>query len=251
MTDQRYLSIPQWCDCCADGNTRNRLPSLIFQSHNGAIAARRTTLLCRDADTLSIPQWCDCCEGIFAENFSVHRSFNPTMVRLLLNITVKYRSGSHFQSHNGAIAACSSQLISGSSSSLSIPQWCDCCVTQTPPSPSRWRFQSHNGAIAALRLGAVSGLRELSIPQWCDCCDDRLRNFMEPSAFNPTMVRLLHLLKVRYISVKLSIPQWCDCCVKIGRAIECGACNFQSHNGAIAAGNPLLRKPTLWLLSIP
>ena len=60
--------------------------------------------------------------------FALARSFNPTMVRLLL------LSGSgiqlqqdEFQSHNGAIAAIGSYPTHQPVSAVSIPQWCDCC----------------------------------------------------------------------------------------------------------------------------
>ena len=57
--------------------------SVLFQSHNGAIAAQSS---CRDAESLqrvSIPQWCDCCSDISAILRFPIRCFNPTMVRLL------------------------------------------------------------------------------------------------------------------------------------------------------------------------
>ena len=34
-----YVSIPQWCDCCAIILNKPTL-AVLFQSHNGAIAAR-------------------------------------------------------------------------------------------------------------------------------------------------------------------------------------------------------------------
>ena len=100
------LSIPQWCDCCQIKKAWVKL-----------------------GDGLSIPQWCDCCCDHFgfvgspAENFQSHNgaiaallrkvsaatsilTFNPTMVRLLLE-ELKLPNLLNFN--------------------LSIPQWCDCC----------------------------------------------------------------------------------------------------------------------------
>ena len=100
----RIVSIPQWCDCCGKRSKHSTMyllgfnPTmvrlllilaqmshvlLLFQSHNGAIAAWRARL-CRERDIrVSIPQWCDCCSnrGIFQS--TTHAGFNPTMVRLL------------------------------------------------------------------------------------------------------------------------------------------------------------------------
>ena len=77
----------------------------MFQSHNGAIAARITNL-----------------------KSSALRRFNPTMVRLLPNLFRKRHAGGFlFQSHNGAIAA----------------------AAFAPNIAVTSLFQSHNGAIAA------------------------------------------------------------------------------------------------------
>ena len=124
---------------------------LKFQSHNGAIAAEEEAVA--SAEELG---------------------FNPTMVRLLRNLPSRQRSsGLAFQSHNGAIAAICSSCFGLSSSQVSIPQWCDCCVSLMlgifaytscfnptmvrllPVLEHRFvratdEFQSHNGAIAAL-----------------------------------------------------------------------------------------------------
>jgi len=77
------VSIPQWCDCCAIRATRATDTALWFQSHNGAIAANRRRRLTKN-----------------------QTSFNPTMVRLLLQpVQVLLQAVAVFQSHNGAIAA--------------------------------------------------------------------------------------------------------------------------------------------------
>ena len=99
------VSIPQWCDCCtAQGRSRSiALP-------------------------VSIPQWCDCCEPLFVEVGKVFLSFNPTMVRLLLDEVLKYFNYNvMFQSHNGAIAATPCHSPQEIVETVSIPQWCDCC----------------------------------------------------------------------------------------------------------------------------
>jgi hypothetical protein len=100
----KTLSIPQWCDCCRSLNRPDSRPpttfnptmvrllpvllgqlwllDLLFQSHNGAIAAGKCSSLLVPCRLLSIPQWCDCCYE--PDSGTKHYStFNPTMVRLL------------------------------------------------------------------------------------------------------------------------------------------------------------------------
>ena len=103
-------------------------------------------------------------------------SFNPTMVRLLqCSISALEIDSFMFQSHNGAIAA----------SKLAF-------------APSSPQFQSHNGAIAACHRKNLRNPKiVVSIPQWCDCCRLLLRlKKLKDESFNPTMVRLLQLIKV-------------------------------------------------------
>jgi len=57
------VSIPQWCDCCLIEFVNRQTRDDGFQSHNGAIAARRTKLFWRSLPAVSIPQWCDCCNS--------------------------------------------------------------------------------------------------------------------------------------------------------------------------------------------
>ena len=99
---------------------------------------------------------------------------------------------------------------------ISIPQWCDCCLTNDfSLNDIATVFQSHNGAIAASTTPkSATSLLPVSIPQWCDCCQ-------------PTFTLASRLLNV-------SIPQWCDCCQGNSKAAP-GTGGFQSHNGAIAA----------------
>jgi len=211
------VSIPQWCDCCTATATTTKTETksfnptmvrllhndlnvalagpLLFQSHNGAIAAAVKNANDLYTILVSIPQWCDCCV--------LHRvkwvvrliSFNPTMVRLLREIRCasRWNKGS-FQSHNGAIAAASDKFAVYCVAHVSIPQWCDCCLS----TPDMSQIDT-----------------PVSIPQWCDCCacccslDD-----IYIISFNPTMVRLLPARTS--IIVHLTFV-------------------FQSHNGAIAA----------------
>ena len=101
-----FVSIPQWCDCCASKTggveavvasfnpTMVRLlPELVaqpavepaaFQSHNGAIAAFASLASADSLPLVSIPQWCDCCLQAY------------------------------FAHEEGTL--------------VSIPQWCDCCA---------------------------------------------------------------------------------------------------------------------------
>ena len=142
--------------------------------------------------------------------------FNPTMVRLLPDFTVADAVG----------------FIS-----VSIPQWCDCCPAILFQHLSHLRFQSHNGAIAAaercygnsgqhgfnptmvrllLAVARDLGIKPtVSIPQWCDCCATSGTGlYTFTICFNPTMVRLLHMLRRegKFRQMAVSIPQWCDCC---------------------------------------
>ena len=80
---RRFVSIPQWCDCCMHSPCDHIRPlsrfnptmvrllrvssrqsicaSNWFQSHNGAIAAFYGRRKWRLVYFVSIPQWCDCC----------------------------------------------------------------------------------------------------------------------------------------------------------------------------------------------
>ena len=101
---------------------------VMFQSHNGAIAAcnRETSRACADrisipqwcdccftavyrvngTEIVSIPQWCDCCPCLKKVMRLENYRFNPTMVRLLpRHVNLWQQLGHAFQSHNGAIAA--------------------------------------------------------------------------------------------------------------------------------------------------
>jgi len=100
-----FVSIPQWCDCCQPKSPPVRQLVLVFQSHNGAIAA--DTLVSYDNDLLLFQSH----NGAIAASCSDREScsnggFNPTMVRLLhVRNTRTTAKAVGFQSHNGAIAA--------------------------------------------------------------------------------------------------------------------------------------------------
>ena len=146
-----FLSIPQWCDCCASSANVMAIyfyafnPTMVrllpgisnllcqdqtcFQSHNGAIAAGEQNEGTAATATLSIPQWCDCCRSLWTKGRPLPLSF---------------------QSHNGAIAALLIMNLSNKPRLLSIPQWCDCCYLYFNNLARKLdSFQSHNGAIAA------------------------------------------------------------------------------------------------------
>ena len=141
------VSIPQWCDCC---NLKGAPVCNIcmFQSHNGAIAARSN----------------------FKQNaclkFQSHNGAIAASVTRLLDsfrwlfqshngaIAARQRGGGAgaqpwFQSHNGAIAAKCFQTAQFRPQLVSIPQWCDCCKE---------------------KISANARHSAVSIPQWCDCC---------------------------------------------------------------------------------
>ena len=82
---------------------------LLFQSHNGAIAAYIQSYLLAHNIVVSIPQWCDCCLLLLPYLTPLLLCFNPTMVRLLRHGSWAQAEQSQlFQSHNGAIAAVAS-----------------------------------------------------------------------------------------------------------------------------------------------
>ena len=189
----------------------------MFQSHNGAIAACRTSLI-PSLMTVSIPQWCDCCRKRHCRTVPRRNCFNPTMVRLLpfccfslLLLSLQFQSHNgaiaaqkrkyhgepthQFQSHNGAIAAQKGlrtrqdktlfQSHNGAIAATATVQ----CVAQSS------RFQSHNGAIAA--LSAITNMLNLRLFQSHNGAIAASCNTFLPlslRSFNPTMVRLLPLM---------------------------------------------------------
>ena len=121
-----------------------------FQSHNGAIAAKEEGCSMRRLKSVSIPQWCDCCRKSMPRNLPVPCCFNPTMVRLLLEVR-----------EDGLYA-----LIE-----VSIPQWCDCCARRQPEATRCVRVSIPQWCdCCKWKLGRTRRSERVSIPQWCDCC---------------------------------------------------------------------------------
>ena len=86
------------------------LPSLpLFQSHNGAIAAKIFVVI-------AVKQ------GNFQSHNGAIAAVEPEQTTIIRDI---------FQSHNGAIAARNTQQTRNKRKTLSIPQWCDCCVLKS------------------------------------------------------------------------------------------------------------------------
>ena len=126
-----------------------------FQSHNGAIAAAGTAALVgftigfnpTMVRLLRLP--------VFGGSRIADRRFNPTMVRLLLDDIEHFHiENTSFQSHNGAIAACSIISRSFNYHPVSIPQWCDCCRCLS--FPVRTDKRSFNPTMVRLLLDRTS-----------------------------------------------------------------------------------------------
>ena len=166
------VSIPQWCDCChvlpqetecflhcfnptmvrllRANPPKSQLNGLEFQSHNGAIAAIRQGVSPSVSTTSFNPTMVRLLLDAERDEVLQFDSFNPTMVRLLRCVSCGH----------GKTVVC-----------VSIPQWCDCCTFRSRS--CRW-------------------MMIVSIPQWCDCCHVAIP-VVRPvvPSFNPTMVRLL------------------------------------------------------------
>ena len=145
------------------------------------------------------------------------RSFNPTMVRLLLlGQGLRQPLTSQFQSHNGAIAAGTQKWQQGALRKFQSHNGAIAALISRCAAVHISLFQSHNGAIAARgSRDARQRQSHVSIPQWCDCCADWRKFWMKvKQSFNPTMVRLL---------------------LFSSRNVPSNEGRFQSHNGAIAA----------------
>ena len=147
------VSIPQWCDCCFHVSRKPDAVGEKFQSHNGAIAAWAEMEVVQNPDDGFNPTMVRLLLCLSFVLSSSATGFNPTMVRLLPavdllsnNNQVRFQSHngaiaarfvnetngaqSRFQSHNGAIAASHPRPHPFPRSSVSIPQWCDCCCVQ-------------------------------------------------------------------------------------------------------------------------
>ena len=144
----------------------------MFQSHNGAIAAPAGGRGGGEINRSFNPTMVRLLLMTKTWIWRVGWCFNPTMVRLLL----KPRPCAAFP--NGGFNPTMVRL-------LPLP-----LISAGYPHIS---FQSHNGAIAATGvITQTKSLKPVSIPQWCDCCQRPTAESLSlGSCFNPTMVRLL------------------------------------------------------------
>ena len=142
--------------------------------------------------------------------------FNPTMVRLLPKyhpITLKRLKG--FNPTMVRLLLCRRSTSSRSNTSVSIPQWCDCC--ERPPTPHEPVCRCFNPTMVRLlrqKLPFADVRGWVSIPQWCDCCS------LDTVAF--AVVDIVSIPQwcdccfpqtvISIITKPVSIPQWCDCC---------------------------------------
>ena len=78
---------------------------LRFQSHNGAIAARKRKSQSQSAKSFQSHNGAIAAKAVLIRLASTPASFNPTMVRLLHHHPEREALLKTFQSHNGAIAA--------------------------------------------------------------------------------------------------------------------------------------------------
>ena len=192
MSTPKYVSIPQWCDCCPPTTTRNSKATLFqshngaiaavtvagdsqsrrwFQSHNGAIAARGW-LVKEEEDWRFNPTMVRLLLGDRICEFCVVVRFNPTMVRLLPSLSpVAVERVFGFNPTMVRLLP-DKKKDSAFAAKVSIPQWCDCCIRTL--------------------LGNTHQRIKVSIPQWCDCCSE--------------------LQEKHRTCYRVSIPQWCDCC---------------------------------------
>jgi len=122
----------------------------LFQSHNGAIAAKN-----------------------IQKKRPATIGFNPTMVRLLhFDQPPLLRFSLLFQSHNGAIAAHIANIANIAPIAMfQSHNGAIAALEQKIIGLMRTMFQSHNGAIAAAQVTKQHTVKSaVSIPQWCDCC---------------------------------------------------------------------------------
>ena len=210
------FSIPQWCDCDSDEVGTYSVPTLDFQSHNGAIAtSERSPNANLAICAFSIPQWCDCDSPHEQAPLGCSMIFNPTMVRLRLPDKIDSLLVNYFQSHNGAIATIEYhddhrhtpplfnptmvRLLQGKATVLT------CEVSD---------FQSHNGAIATQSLSAhrpvllcVFNPTMVRLRRGKNNTCEVSRHFQSHNGAIATFWAVLLL----FLTSRFSIPQWCDC----------------------------------------
>ena len=130
-----------------------------------------------------------------------HKSFNPTMVRLLPLIYLDPPYVHETVSIPQWCDCCLNPLDNDRLNLLvSIPQWCDCCLICV----RSWKLR-----------------RLVSIPQWCDCC----RKDSPHALFCRTKFQSHNgAIAAGVVNDCACQPNW-----------------FQSHNGAIAADKAFFR----------
>ena len=147
----RRLSIPQWCDCCGLVGRRSSTVKEILSIPQWCDCCEYDNSRILTVRPLSIPQWCDCCSEKLSTCLTKRRTFNPTMVRLLLFLDKpEWLLGYTFNPTMVRLLLEIECGIPTQEGVLSIPQWCDCC---------RETYE---------RIFELCN--RLSIPQWCDCC---------------------------------------------------------------------------------
>jgi len=165
---------------------------------------------------VSIPQWCDCC-SIDGDMYWNGGSFNPTMVRLLQNGSLRGTPNSI-----GFNPTMVRLLLAEDGMEFSLkrsfnPTMVRLLLNQGKNSPSATcKFQSHNGAIAASLPRHNNSLTcwQFQSHNGAIAAPQQLFTVGCILSFNPTMVRLLlpPCRKSPSEANFVSIPQWCDCC---------------------------------------
>ena len=163
----------------------------------------------------SIPQWCDCC-ALFSKSIASSNKFQSHNGAIAAGCSLHiHRRTTAFQSHNGAIAA-QQQMSLQSISTVSIPQWCDCCL--------------------ASQIREIQSVLLVSIPQWCDCCKAGMTFTVKGRKFqshNGAIAAKLRFLCCNHFSQFQSHNGAIAAKMTPRNVIE--PVGFQSHNGAIAA----------------
>mgnify|MGYP000653844517 CR=1 FL=1 len=163
------VSIPQWCDCCILV-AFFAIGLKLFQSHNGAIAARAINELEQFLKGFN-PTMVRLLLHRFCSNILLTSGFNPTMVRLLPR-----KAGMTF-------------TVRG----VSIPQWCDCCPSKhLRPKSCLFAFNpTMVRLLPVLAFGRRNHKRTFNptMVRLLPSADEAEWEVTE--SFNPTMVRLL------------------------------------------------------------
>ena len=154
------------------------------------------------------------------------------------------------------------KLLPADDTTVSIPQWCDCCLAIGAMWLLRYWFQSHNGAIAAgmeklgganigfqSHNGAIAAHSKITSRTFSTFQSHNGAIAAEAEmawkaqcavSFNPTMVRLLHVQNLKLLfPTHLFQSHNGAIAAQVARKCEAMRREFQSHNGAIAARHGL------------